>query len=306
MADLSEQIVSNLLAEQRKSRRWKNFRFFIWVIILLLIISLIYRSSSETSETSGKGGPYGALVKMNGIVADGQSFSAENIVPLLTVAFENKSNKVVVLDINSPGGSPAQAQIIYDQIMALKRQYHKPVIAVGQDMMTSAAYLVASAADKIYVTPETITGSIGVLMQGFGFTHAMEKLGIERRLFTAGKNKVLEDPFSPLKQSSVDRIHTILQTTHQVFIDDVEKGRGKRLKTSDSELFSGSFWLGQKAVALGLADGIGNIYSIKPSLGIKNYQYYQPQEPLLKRLVGQTATAAIEKIRLLAYDHLQF
>jgi protease-4 len=301
MSDLSDTLVKELLAEQRKNRFWRNIRFFILLVVLLAVIALIYGSNSQSTASASS--PYAALVKMNGVVAPGQDFSANTMVPLIEQAFKNKDAKAVVLEINSPGGSPVQAQIIYDQIIALKKQYHKPVIAVGEDVMASAAYLVASAADKIYVAPETLTGSIGVRMDSFGFTGLMSKVGVTRRLFTAGEHKALADPFLPLKQGDVNKINSVLAQAHQDFINDVKNGRGKRLKTNDDELFSGEFWLGSRAVQLGLADGISNIYQLKKSLKIKDYEVYAPEKSLLQQL----AFNAIEKVSLAAQNnwHLQ-
>lgn len=299
MSELSDTLIKQLLAEQRNNRLWRNIRFLIWVIVIVAIIiaAFNYGGENSTDVTS----PYAALVKMNGIVAPSQDFSANTMVPLIAQAFKDKNAKAVVLDINSPGGSPVQAQIIYDQLIALKKQYHKPLIAVGEDVMASAAYLVASAADQIYVSPETITGSIGVRMDSFGFTGLMTKIGVSRRLFTAGKHKALADPFLPLKHDDVNKINQVLAQAHQSFINDVENGRGKRLQTDNKALFSGQFWLGQQAVKLGLADGISNIYQLKKSLKIKDYQIYEAKKSLLQQLTFST----IEKLQLSGQNNWQ-
>jgi protease-4 len=202
--------------------------------------------------------PHTAVVSIKGEIADGAEASAEFVVTALRAAFEDEGSQAVVLQINSPGGSPVQAGIINDEIRRLKAKHKKPVYAVVEESCASAAYYIAVAADEIYVDKASIVGSIGVLMDGFGFTGLMDKLGVERRLMTAGVNKGFLDPFSPQTKNQRTHAQTLLDQIHKQFIQVVREGRGQRLKETP-ELFSGLFWSGEQAVNLGLADGLGNL-----------------------------------------------
>ncbi|HEV3010619.1 MAG TPA: S49 family peptidase, partial [Burkholderiales bacterium] len=200
-----------------------------------------------------------AMVEVNGIIAPGSDASAERINSALQAAFKDKNTQGVVVRINSPGGSPVQAQTIYDEMKRLRNLHPNiPLYAVVEDVCASGGYFVAAGADRIYVGKASIVGSIGVLMNGFGFTGLMDKLGIERRLITAGENKAMLDPFSPLDEKDKEHIKTLMGDIHQQFIGVVREGRGKRLKESP-EIFSGLIWTGQRSVDLGLADGFGSL-----------------------------------------------
>ena len=254
--DTLERLAFATLAEQRASRRWRIFFRFAW---LALIIVLLWTGAHK----GGMGGnspsqPHTAVVTIKGEIADGADASAEWVVTALRAAFEDEGSQAVVLQINSPGGSPVQAGIINDEIRRLKAKHKKPVYAVVEESCASAAYYIAVAADEIYVDKASIVGSIGVLMDGFGFTGLMDKLGVERRLMTAGVNKGFLDPFSPQTKNQRAHAQTLLDQIHKQFIQVVREGRGKRLKETP-ELFSGLFWSGEQAVGLGLADGLGNL-----------------------------------------------
>lgn len=254
--DALERLAFATLAEQRATRRWRIFFRFAW---LLLAVALLWTGLHK----GGMGGanpsqPHTAVVEIKGEIADGADASAEWIVTALRTAFEDEGSQAVVLLVNSPGGSPVQAGIINDEIRRLKKKHNKPVYAVVEESCASAAYYIAVAADEIYVDKASIVGSIGVLMDGFGFTGLMDKLGVERRLMTAGENKGFLDPFSPQTKPQRAHAQTLLDQIHQQFIQVVREGRGKRLKETP-ELFSGLFWSGQQAVDLGLADGLGNL-----------------------------------------------
>ena len=236
-------------------RRWRVVRGLLWLVLAAVVVWLAYADELHSSKSTG---PHTAMVSIKGEIASGADASAENILPAMRDALEDNDTKALVLVINSPGGSPVQAGLINDEIFRLKKLYRKPIYAVVEDSCTSAAYYIASAADKIYVDKASIVGSIGVLMDGFGFTGTMEKLGVERRLLTSGENKGMLDPFSPLTDAQRQYAQTMLDQIHQQFIDAVKKGRGDRLKDSP-ELFSGLFWTGQQAVDMGLADGFGSI-----------------------------------------------
>ena len=286
---LETKLIESLLAEQKSTRRWKNARFFTWVILFLLFIlaSMMPNFSSEPTMDNGKTDKnYVALVRLSGTISAKDSFSAAKVIPELTRAFKDKNAKGVVLLINSPGGSPVQASLIHDKILQLKEKYHKEVIIVGEDTLASGAYLVASAADKIFVNKDTVTGSIGVIMEGFGFEDAMAKVGITRRVFTAGTNKDRLDPFVALKPEDKAKIKTVLDAVHQDFINDVEQGRKGKLNGDSTELFSGDFWTGSQAVQLGLADGTANIWeAAQETFGTTQYRDYSPRPGLWESIM---------------------
>ncbi|UUZ69129.1 S49 family peptidase [Polaromonas sp. P2-4] len=250
-----EKLAFASLNEQKATRRWKTFVRLSW---LAFFIFLIWFALHRGTPANNVAAPHTAVVEIKGEIAAGADASAEFVNAALTAAFEDEGAKAVVLLINSPGGSPVQAGMMNDEILRLKAKHKKPVYAVVEETCASAAYYIAVAADKIYVDKASVVGSIGVLMDGFGFTGLMDKLGVERRLVTAGENKGFLDPFSP--QSDKQRVfaQTMLDQIHQQFITVVKAGRGKRLKETP-EMFSGLFWSGQQAVELGLADQLGGL-----------------------------------------------
>ena len=250
-----EKLAFATLHEQRLARRWRTFIRVVW---LLFFIALAWFGLHQSVANQDVSKSHTAVVEIKGEIASNTEASAELIVSSLRLAFKDAGSKAVVLLINSPGGSPVQAGIMNDEIKRLKHLYKKPVYAVVEESCASAAYYVAVAADKIFVNKASIVGSIGVLMDGFGFTGLMEKLGVERRLMTAGENKGFLDPFSP--QSEVQRAfaQSLLNQIHQQFIQVVKSGRGARLKETP-ETFSGLFWSGQQAIESGLADQLGSV-----------------------------------------------
>ncbi|GAC1601939.1 MAG: S49 family peptidase [Ramlibacter sp.] len=250
-----ERLMFATLEEQRTARRWRNFFRLSW---LALILFVLWAALHRGTASSDKSAPHTAVIEIKGEIAAGADASAEFIVAAMRSAFEDEGARAVVLLVNSPGGSPVQAGIVYDEIRRLKAKYKKPVYAVVEETCASAAYYIASASDKIFVDKASIVGSIGVLMEGFGFTGLMDKLGVERRLMTAGENKGFMDPFSPQTDKQRAYAQTMLDQIHRQFIDAVKAGRGARLKETP-ELFSGLFWTGQQAVELGLADQLGNL-----------------------------------------------
>jgi protease-4 len=249
-----EKLVFATIREQQSARRWKMFSRLLWLAVFGAIAWFVYTSNTTTTVST----PHTAVVDIKGEIASGAEASAEYVVASLRSAFEDEGAQAVVLLINSPGGSPVQAGIINDEITRLKGLHGKKVYAVVEETCASAAYYIAAAADDIYVDKASLVGSIGVLMDGFGFTGLMEKLGIERRLMTAGANKAMLDPFSPQDEAQRAYIQTMLGEIHTQFIEVVKKGRGDRLK-ENGDTFSGLVWNGQQAVALGLADGLGNL-----------------------------------------------
>jgi protease-4 len=250
-----EKLAFAALHEQRLARRWRNFVRLAW---LAFFIGLVWYGVNQGGGSPNVTTPHTAVVEIKGEIASGAEASSELIVSAMRTAFEDAGAQAVVLLINSPGGSPVQAGIINDEIRRLKTLHKKPVYAVVEESCASAAYYIAVSADQIFVDKASIVGSIGVLMDGFGFTGLMDKLGVERRLMTAGENKGFLDPFSPQTEKQREYAQTMLNQIHQQFIDVVKAGRGKRLKETP-ETFSGLFWSGQQAIELGLADQLGSL-----------------------------------------------
>jgi protease IV len=250
-----EKLVFATIREQQAARRWRIFMRLTWLLIIALVAWLLYANSVASSSVAT---PHTAVIEIRGEITSGAESSASNIVSSLTSAFEDRGAQAVVLLIDSPGGSPVQAGIINDEITRLKALHNKKIYAVVEETCASAAYYIAAATDAIYVDKASLVGSIGVLMDGFGFTGLMDKLGIERRLMTAGDNKGMLDPFSPQDPEQRAYIQSMLGQIHAQFIDVVKRGRGDRLK-QDPDTFSGLVWSGQQSIELGLADGLGNL-----------------------------------------------
>ena len=254
--ELVTKLATAALKEQRRARLWGIF-FKLLTFAYLSLILLMAIDWRGDGVTGGK--KHTAMVEVNGLIAPGTDASAERITSALQAAFKDKNTQGVVVRINSPGGSPVQAQTIYDEMKRLRNlNPNIPIYAVVEDVCASGGYFVAAAADRIYVGKASIIGSIGVLMNGFGFTGLMEKLGVERRLITAGENKGMLDPFSPLDEKDKAHVKDMMGDIHQQFVSVVKEGRGKRLKESP-EIFSGLIWTGQKSIDLGLADAVGSL-----------------------------------------------
>jgi protease-4 len=248
------------LAEQRRGRRWGIFFKLLGFGYLVVILGLAMDWGQ--GEKFADGARFTALVDLSGVIKAKGDANAENVISALQAAFDDKHTAGVILRINSPGGSPVQSGIINDEIRRLRAAHPEiPLHVVVEDVCASGGYYVAAAADKIYVDKASIVGSIGVLMDGFGFTGTMEKLGVERRLLTAGESKGFLDPFSPQNESHKDHAKQMLGEIHQQFIDVVRKGRGKRLKETP-DMFSGLMWSGARSIELGLADGYGTVDSV--------------------------------------------
>ncbi|MEY4652075.1 MAG: hypothetical protein RI884_656 [Pseudomonadota bacterium] len=254
--DTLERLMFATLKEQRQARIWRSTLRLAWLAFFVALAWIILKSDGPTH--TDKNLPHTAVVEIRGEIGAGQESSAEFLVSSLRAAFEDVGSQGVVLLINSPGGSPVHAGIINDEIRRLREKHKKPVYAVVEDSCASAAYYIAAATDRIFVDKASIVGSIGVLMDGFGFTGLMEKLGVERRLMTAGENKGFLDPFSPQTPQQKAYAQSMLNQVHSQFIEVVKAGRGDRLKDVP-ELFSGLFWTGQQAIQLGLADQLGSI-----------------------------------------------
>nr|WP_241517015.1 S49 family peptidase [Roseateles puraquae] len=282
------ELAREFLRERRAERRWRVvFRLF-W---LLLAGALVYSLWMQGRHVAPSTTPHTALVEVRGEIAADTEASAELLLAALKDAFKDDGAQAVVLRINSPGGSPVQAGIVYDEINRLKKQYDKPVYAVVEEMCASGAYYIAAAADEIYVDKASVVGSIGVLMDGFGFTGLMDKLGVERRLLTAGENKGMLDPFSPVSPKQRAYAQAMLDQIHAQFIAVVREGRGKRLKET-SETFSGLFWNGEQAVAMGLADHFGNLdYVAREVVKAEDVIDYTPRDNVAERLAKRFGAA---------------
>jgi protease-4 len=284
---LSDLVQSNL-KEQQAARRWKMGLRLGWLLLWLLVLWQVF-SHNQTSTSITK--PHTALVNIKGEIADGADASAENVVASMRAALEDSGSQALILLINSPGGSPVQAGIISDEIVRLKELHRKPIYAVVEESCASAAYYIAAATDKIYVNKASIVGSIGVLMDGFGFTGLMDKLGVERRLMTAGENKGFLDPFSPQTEAQRKHAQFMLNHIHSQFIAVVKKGRGDRLKETP-DMFSGLFWTGQQAVDLGLADELASLDHVaREVVKAEDMVDYSRHDNVAERLVKRFGAA---------------
>jgi len=293
--DTAQILVQDLLKEKRRERRWKNIRFIAW---FLLIIYLIIQATHYTQPSSkGFSETYAALIRLDGMIAPGRGFSAEDTIPTLQSAFKDKDAKGIILAINSPGGTPVQAAIIHDAILNLKKKYHKKIVVVGEDFLTSGAYFVAVAADKIYVNPNTLTGSIGVIMKGFGFVDAMKKLGIERRVYISGNDKDRLDPFLPQSETDLQKIQSVMSEVHQHFVQAVLEGRKGKLPHDTSHLFNGDFWSGESALKLGLVDGMGNLLDVlEKEFNTTNYKEFGDSTTSFFRLLGGKLSSTFDTL----------
>lgn len=303
---LNAMLMRELIKENRSNKRWKNIRFFLVIILILFLSVLLFSAGNYVTlgaPTGEKG--YVAVLKLEGMIESGRDFSAEEVLPRLRDAFADRVAKGVILTINSGGGTPVQASIIHDAIVTLKKKYHKKVIVVGEDLMASGAYYVAVAADKIYVNPNTITGSIGVIMKGFGFPELIKKIGVERRVYASGVNKDRLDPFLPQNQDDIEKIKVVINEIHTNFNQVVLAGRQDKLHASPNELFTGDFWSGETALKLGLVDGLGNLMDVMQSeFHVARYRNYSGNtQGLFKSFLGPFGTAMKT---LLGNDEVQF
>jgi protease-4 len=296
--DVLERLAFATIKEQRSRRRWNIFFRFITLGLIGLGLWIVLGPGGQGDEIVGR---HTALIEIDGVIASKTAGSAESVIPALNRAYSDANSVGIILRINSPGGSPVQAGMISDEIVRLRAKYPgKPLHVVVEDVCASGGYYIAATADKIFVNKASIVGSIGVLMDGFGFTGLMEKLGIERRLMTAGENKGFMDPFSPQSQNQKDYAQEMLNEIHQQFIDVVRQGRGKRLKETP-EMFSGLFWSGARAVEIGLADGFGTVDTVardelKAEEIVDYTQYEALSERLLKRFGGAVGGGAMNSI----------
>lgn len=275
------------IAEQRRARRWGIFfklLFFAYLVTLLVLAWPEQLSGDRAAKKS-----HTALVRVEGVIASSTEASAKNVIEALRKAFKDSNTVGVILEINSPGGSPVQSGEIYDAVQSLRKEYPKiPLYAVTSDVCASGGYYIAAAAQNIYANRASIIGSIGVRMDSFGFTDAIAKLGIERRAYTAGNNKDFLDPFKPVNAQQVQHLQTMLDAIHQQFIDAVKQGRGARLQATP-DIFSGLMWTGEQSIALGLVDALGSTSHVAETvIGEKRIVDYTKSRNWVERVLGDT------------------
>jgi protease IV len=291
---LINRMAAEFLRDQRRGRGWANLFKLLGLIYLFVLLLALF--SGDLLKRLEPAKEHSALIEVKGIISSETQASADNVITALREAFEAKDVKGVILRINSPGGSPVQAGYINDEVRRLKAKYKKdkgqdlPVYAVAVDLCASGGYYIAVAADKIYADKGSLVGSIGVRMDGFGFQKAMEDLGVERRLLTAGDHKGILDPFSPLKEQDKAFVQALLDQLHGQFIGVVKEGRGERLKAGE-EVFSGLFWSGEQAVELGLVDGLGSSGSVaRDQIGAETIVDYTKKKDLLSSFAERFGT----------------
>jgi len=280
-----EKLAMSAIQEQRRSRHWSIFFKVLTFGYLFFLLFLFMGWVGDHGDGGLSGSKHTALIDLNGVIAADSNANADNLMSSLQDAFGDKNTAGVILRINSPGGSPVQAGLVNDEIRRLRTLHPEiPLHVVVEDMCASGGYYIAAAADKIFVNKASIVGSIGVLMDGFGFTGTMQKLGVERRLMTAGENKGFMDPFSARNPKHEAFTKSLLDDIHQQFIDVVRAGRGKRLKETP-EMFSGLFWTGDKAIEMGLADAFGSVDSVaRDVIKVENIVDFTARENIADRL----------------------
>lgn len=297
---LLEKTLLASVQEQRRTRRWGIF-FKVLVFIYLFATLALLLPKLDLSQSAARSKEHTALIEVRGVIMADEGASADNVVSSLRAAFEDPKTKGVVLRINSPGGSPVQSGYIYDEIQRLRGEYPKiKVYAVITDLGASGAYYIASAADQIYADKASLVGSIGVTAATFGFVGVMEKVGVDRRVYTSGEHKAFLDPFQPQKAEETRFWQSVLETTHKQFIDSVKKGRGERLKVAEHpELFSGLIWSGEQALELGLIDALGSSsFVAREVIGAKEVVDYTHEESPFDRFAKKLGTSVAERLAI--------
>jgi protease IV len=291
---LIEKLATEALKEQRRARRWGIFWKLLTFtyVTFLIVLAIDWKGGGDS-----KGGRHTALVEINGVIGPGTDSSSEKVANSLQAAFKDKNTLGVVLRINSPGGSPVQSQGIYDEMKRLRAKYPAiPLYVVVEDLCASGGYYVAAAADKIYVAKGSLVGSIGVRADSFGVVGLMEKLGIERRLITAGKNKAMLDPFLPEKEEHKQIVAGLIGEIHDQFIAAVREGRGKRLKETP-DMFSGLIWTGAKSVELGLADALGGVdYVAREVIKAEDIVDYTQKDNIAEKFARRFGAGAMSSL----------
>jgi len=301
-----EKVALASVVEQRRTRRWNTF-FKLFFVAYIVGISMVAMQPMSGMSTSSSGG-HTAVIDIKGVIVSGGEADAELIIDSLEKAMSNPGTKGVILRINTPGGSPVQSSYVYKAIQEQRAKYPDiPVHAVVEDLCASGGYYIASAVDKIFVNESSMVGSIGVVMNGFGFTEIMKTAGVERRLYTAGEHKGFLDPFSEVNPAERAHVQSMLNDIHQEFIKAVKTGRGDRLKDSP-DLFSGLVWAGTESIQLGLTDGIGNVQSVaKNEIGEEKLVDFTVQKPFIEQLaknVGMSMAAFVATLSTMSGNTL--
>ncbi len=283
-----EKLALAAVTEQRRARRWNVFFKTLMFLYLFTVGAMAFYPSFSSRFGDSNDKEHTAIIDILGVIAETEAANANSIIEGLRSALKDKKTKGVILNINSPGGSPVQSAYVYSEIRRLKTKHPNiPIYAVVSDICASGGYYIASAADKIYVNPSSMIGSIGVIMNGFGFVNLMEKIGVDRRLIISGEHKALMDPFSPVNAEETVHMEELLKEVHQQFITAVKTGRGNRLVETEG-MFSGLVWTGEKGVKLGLADDFGNVDNVaRDIIGAKKKVNFTPEERLLDKLAGK-------------------
>lgn len=285
--EVIEKLALAAVTEQTRARRWGVFfKSLMFMYLIAVFVAAMYPKISQDFGANSK--DHTAVIDVVGMIAEGKEADADSIIDSLKNAVKDEHTKGIILHANSPGGSPVQSSYVYEEIRKIKKEHpNLPIYAVVSDICASGCYYIVSASDKIFVNPSSLVGSIGVLMDGFGFVDVMQKLGVERRLFTAGAHKAMLDPFSPPKEDEFRYVQTLLNQVHQQFISAVKAGRGDRLK-ENPDLFSGLVWTGEEGVKLGIVDAVGNqAYVAKELIGAETLVDFSRQEHLLDRIAGK-------------------
>lgn len=292
-----KQVATELLREQRRARRWNIF--FRLAFLLYLVALLVFATPAFLLGGKSAVGEHTAVIKIDGVISENSAASAEYVIEGLNAAIKAPGVAGIILQINSPGGSPVQSGIINDEIRRLRGLHPDiPIHAVVGDVCASGGYYIAVAADRIFVDKASMIGSIGVLIDSFGFTGAMEKLGVERRLYTAGESKGFLDPFSPEQPRDIAHVRELLEDVHRQFIQVVQEGRGDRL-ANDPQLFTGLVWSGEQSIALGLTDAVGNVHSVaRDVIGAEKLVDYTRQVSLFSRLADRVGASLAEQLEL--------
>lgn len=287
------------LAEQRRSRRWGILFKTLALVYVFLFLFIVVNVDPLFGSRDQAPGPHVGLIDLNGVIMSGGDIDADRVASGLREAFEHEDTEAVILRINSPGGSPVQSDQIYNEVMRLREKHEDiPVYAVAGDVMASGAYYIASAADEIYVNPASMVGSIGVIFGGFGFDEMIDRIGVERRVYTAGENKALLDPFQPEDDEQIEHIRGMIGEIHQQFIAAVEAGRGDRLTGDRDELFSGLVWTGDGAIERGLADDVGSAGQVaRDVLDNDNIHDFTRNPPLIERLTQRMSAGIASEVR---------
>lgn len=289
-----EKAILATVNEQRQTRRWNIFFRFVSAGLMLLFLLVLMRGCSVGSSSAniGSASPHLAVINIDGEIGSGATkVNSNDVIDSLDRAFDASNSKAIALNINSPGGSPVQSDMIWQEVKRLQALHKdKKVYAVIGDMGASGAYYIASAADEIYVNPSSLVGSIGVIMSNYGVTELAHKVGVEDRTLTAGAHKAILSPTLPVNPVEKAHVQAVLDNVHQHFIDAVKTGRGNRLKVDTPDLFSGYFWSGDQAIQIGLADKVGGVDTLKRQLKLDSVvDYTAPQNPL-QGLIGGVGT----------------